>query len=201
MKRWIIFAFVLSVLLVGCTPMQTNTQTSTQADTREESIDTGHRDHHAAQTRKARNFFFEIDDGELPIRYLSYNEPDGCVTRLCEVSKAARLEPKLIQQGNAFYYLLYEESYGEEYGKVISDGYLYRIDFSGDKTHLQAPDGFALGHIIRVDESYIYCTANEGENYLRADLEFTGWEEITKEAVKGKKILRKFYKKICFVAK
>lgn len=188
MKRWIIFAFVLSVLLAGCTPAQPNTPTNTQVDTREESIDTGHRDHHVTQTREARNFFLEKVAGELPQLYLSYNEPDGCVTRLCEVSgthDSIRIEPKLIQQGNAFYYLLYEEGYGDDSGKVLSDGYLYRIDFSGEETHLQVPEGFALGHIIRTDDSYIYCTANEGETYLRADLELTGWEEITEEAAEG----------------
>lgn len=188
MKRWIVLAFVLSVLLAGCTPVQTNTPTNTQADTKEEWIDTGHADHHVAQTRSERNFFLEKGDGELPMLYLSYNEPDGCVTRLCEVAKATvteRLQPKLVQQGNAFYYVLYEEGYGDDYGKVLSDGYLYRIDFSGEKTELKVPDGSALGHIVRTDESYIYCTANEGKTYLRADLDLTGWEEITKEAAEG----------------
>lgn len=188
MKRWIVFVFVLSVLLSGCNLVQTNTPTNTQVDTREESIDTGHRDHHVAQTREERYFFLEQVDSELPQLCLSYNEPDGCVTRLCEVTNAPateRFEPKMVQQSKAFYYLLYEEGYGDDYGKVLSDGYLYRIDFSGEKTYLQVSEGFALGHIIRTDDRYIYCTANEGENYLRADLALTGWEEITEEAAKG----------------
>ncbi len=188
MKCWIIFVLTLSVLLAGCTPAQTNTPTNTQTDTREESIDTGHRDHHVTQTREARNFFLEKVDGELPQLWLSYNEPDGCITRLCGVPgmhNSIRIEPKLIQQGNAFYYLLYEEGYGDDYGKVLSDGHLYRIDFSGETISLQAPTDFALGHIIRTDQSYIYCTANEGETYLRADLELTAWEEITEEAAEG----------------
>lgn len=182
MKKLLII--ILALFLTGCVPVQKDTLQESQMNTQEESIDTGHTDHHSAQTRKARNFFLEHVDNELGELYLAYNEPDGCVTRLCNVTRdphSERLEPQLIHQNNAFYYLLYEEGYGNDYGKVLSDGYLYRIDFSGEKTSLQVPESFTLGHIIRTDESYIYCTANDGKNYLRADLALTGWEETTKE--------------------
>ena len=34
---------------------------------------------------------------------------------------------------------------------------------------------------LRIQDGYIYCSANEGETYLRVDYSLKNWEEISKE--------------------
>ncbi len=179
MKKCIAACLLIICLLTGCATdeaAETTSELNYDAFTVSEHID-----HHAAQNRKARNFFLENVSGELSVLYLSYNEPDGCVTRVCEVGSDPgweQREPQLFQQGDAFYYTLIDSVNSSA---VESDGYLYRIDFVGNKTSLQVPEGKTMGHIVRTDEGGIYCTANDGETYLRTDLLLTDWEEIAME--------------------
>lgn len=173
MKRLVLSLLVLAMFFSGCA-----------AEKPQEDIpDDVHADHHVAQTRKEQNFFLEaVDKGELTVLYLSYNEPDGCVTQLCELDADPFHQPELVCQGNAFYYICYDEAMT---GQIESDGYLYSVGFDGTQKCLKANDEIALGHIVRTDESFVYCVASDAQMYMKADLALTQWSESSQEEALG----------------
>jgi len=175
MKHIVVCLLVMLLLFCGCTAV--TSQDEIPNDT--------HADHHVAQTRKQQNFFLEaVDVGELTVLYLSYNEPDGCVTQLCELEADPFHQPELVCQGSTFYYICYDEAIS---GQVESDGYLYSVGFDGEQKCLKASKGVMLGHIVRTDESYIYCVASDAKTYIKADLALTQWSESTQEETLGEK--------------
>lgn len=139
----------------------------------------GHADHTAAQARQLSNFFVECERNEGVTYYLSYKEPDGCVTRLYTFDNNDR-EPELHTQNRCFYFV---ESNWE-----MTDGTLYAVFFSGEVTKQAFDEAIALNYIVRMDEEAIYCCANQGETYLKVSLDLSAWETVSREEARsGKK--------------
>lgn len=174
MKKFLII--VLLLFLTGCATAPEEIQKETTGSV----VNLEHADHHAPKRRTARNFYVEKVQRESTEYYLSYHEPDGCSTRVYNLHYGY-LEPQLFCQNNCFYYI----NHTEGYNTVISDGVLEKVTFSGEYSSLQVDEGYTLNYIIRVDEQYIYCAANEGTAFLRADLELYGWEEVTEKIAYG----------------
>ena len=154
MKR-IFAALIACLLLMGCS-MDGPTEPTVP-----ESF--GHTDHTSPQARNRRSFTTEIVDDEGRTVYLVYNEPDGCVTRIAQIGNWE--VPELHCDDNIFFYL---------------QDQLCAITFAGEQTWFSAPD-IQVEDILRIQDGYIYCSANEGETYLRIDYSLKNWEEISRE--------------------
>jgi len=154
MKR-LIFALIACLLLAGC-----------MADGPTEAMvpeSFGHGDHTASQARNRRSFSTEIAQDEGRTVYLVYNEPDGCVTRITQIGNWEA--PELHCEDNTFFFLQEQ---------------LCAVTFAGEQTWFYAPD-IQIEDILRIADGYIYCSANDGETYLRIELTLKNWEEISKE--------------------
>ena len=154
MKR-MIAALVACLLLAGC-GVDGPTEPTVPASF-------GHTDHTSPQARNRRSFTTEIEDDEGRSVYLVYKEPDGCVTKIAQIGNWEA--PELHYDENTFFYLQEQ---------------LCAITFAGEQTWFSAPD-IRLVDILRVGNGYVYCSANEGETYLRIDYSLKNWEEISKE--------------------
>lgn len=154
MKR-IIVVLITCLLLAGC-GMDGPTE-----PTLPESF--GHADHTSPQARNRRSFSTETADDEGRTVYLVYNEPDGCVTRIAQIGNWEA--PELYYEDNTFFFL---------------QGQLCAVAFAGEQTWFSAPD-IQLEDILRVEDGYVYCSANKGEVYLRIDYALKNWEEISRE--------------------
>ena len=154
MKRLII-ALTVCLLLAGCT------MDGPTVPTLPESF--GHTDHTSPQARNRRSFSTETADDEGRTVYLVYNEPDGCVTRIAQIGNWEA--PELWFEDNTVFFL---------------QNQLCAVTFAGEQTWFSAPD-IQVEDIIRVENGYVYCSANEGEIYLRIDDSLKNWEEISKE--------------------
>lgn len=132
----------------------------------------GHTDHTAVQARQEKNFFVECERNEGICYYLSYQEPDGCVTRIFTFNNNDR-EPDLYVHDRSFYFV--DLNWGR------NDGTLCAVFFSGEVRKMDANEGIELNYILRIDEEGIYCCANEGDIYLKVSLDLDNWEIVSRD--------------------
>ena len=158
MKK-IITALLACLLLTGC--MADGPTEPTLPETY------GHKDHTSPAARTKRNFTTETVQDEGRTVYLAYKEPDGCLTRIAQIGNWE--SPELFCEDNTFFFL---------------QDQLCAITFAGEQTWFYAPD-IQLEDILRVADGYVYCSANEGEKFLRIDYTLTTWEEIAREEAKA----------------
>ena len=173
MKRLI--PLVLAVLLVftGCDLLLPEVTQSTVP------YYYGHTDHVAPRARRQSGFFLDTVSNERVTVYLAYNEPDGCVTHVLSFEHWD--EPTLFCENRTFYYINKQRALIDG---VESEGILRSVTFEGQTASLIAGD-LVLDYIIRTDENYIYCAANQTETYIRANLALTQWEKISADEANG----------------
>ncbi len=137
--------------------------------------DSGH-DHHAPQVRNRISFFTEEVRHEGVDYYLSYNEPDGCVTRvglLCTNQN----KPSLSYHNDVFYYIdgYYDSNRQESYGNLKS------ISITGEVASLLLEGDVKPSAIIRIDDTGVYCEADDGDSYFRVELDLSAMMLVSNE--------------------
>ena len=167
MKRIIISLMFLVYILCGC---GLNTDAG-----RTEPTDSGH-DHHAPQVRNRISFFTEEVRHEGVDYYLSYNEPDGCVTRVGLLT-SNQDKPSLFYHNDVFYFFDgYYDSNRQE-----MEGNLKSISITGQGASLLLDGEVRPSAIIRVDDSGVYCEADDGQSYFRIELDLSAMEPVSAE--------------------
>lgn len=159
MKKLIVCMVLLIFIMCGCGINSGSAQTG--------PTDSGH-DHHAPQARNRISFFTEEVRHEGVDYYLSYNEPDGCVTRvglLCSNQN----KPSLTYHDDVFYYIdgYYDSNRQESYGNLKS------ISITGEAASILLDGAVKPSAIIRIDDSGVYCEADDGESYFRVELDLS----------------------------
>lgn len=167
MKRVIISLMCLVSMLCGC-GMNTDAGQTV-------STVSGH-DHHAPQVRNRISFFTEEVRHEGVDYYLSYNEPDGCVTRVGLLTSNQN-KPSLSYHNDVFYFIDgYYDSNRQE-----MEGNLKSISITGEEASLLLDGEVKPSAIIRVDDSGVYCEADDGESYFRVELDLSAMELVSAE--------------------
>lgn len=141
--------------------------------------DSGH-DHHAPQMRNRQSFFVEEVRHEGVDWYLAYKELDGCVTRVGLLSSDQE-EPDLFYFDSTFYYFTgYYDAQRKECTGTINS-----IGFNGEIASLPWDGEIRPCAIIRVDESGVFCEAEDGVSYIRAELDLSTFEIVPEEIALG----------------
>ena len=177
MKR--ILSLILAMLLLaGCQYMDGWDEPIGNPTQNTELGPAGHADHTAEQARHKDNFFVECVRNEGVTYYLSYREPDGCVSRIYTFGNNDQ-EPKLYIKNRCFYFI---ESNWER-----TDGILCAVSFAGEVNKQVFNEDIRLNYIIRLDGDGVYCCANEGETYLKVSLDLGTWETVSREEARSTK--------------
>lgn len=164
MKK-LVFVLFAVLLLTGC-------DLSVPEETRETApYYAGHTDHVAPVARTRAGFFVDTVRNEATTHYLSFREPDGCVTHVVSFDHWDEA-PELHCIGKTFYYIN-----GDVGG---TEGILRSVTFAGEQKYLKAGE-LTLNYIVRTDDSYIYCAADEGQAYVRIPLDMSQWETVSRE--------------------
>lgn len=171
MRRVLAYIVLLTVIFCGCGMNSNEIQNSTTVS---------NHDHHAPQTRNRRLFFTEENRNEGVEYYLSYNEPDGCITRVGRLCTNQE-EPELFYHDGCFYYF---DGYYDT-NRQESNGTLMRMDFSGQTLRLPEDGDVRPSAIIRVDDTGVYCEAEDGISYIRAELDLSLYTVISRDEAIG----------------
>lgn len=193
-RTLVAFLIALSLLLMGCTPTAPLPQNSSVPPaTTEPPIQTEpsilsepsastewtvpiNHDHDDPASRKAENFMVQcIDRGEMNQYYVSYQEPDGCLTQV--VYLGVRDQPLMIHDGLIYYV------YNDIYATV------YAADFSGNVVSSIALDWLnpyyqycINGYLLYCDDKYIYGAIDshggDAEYCFSVDFQLTEANEL-----------------------
>jgi len=170
MKR-LISCLLGLLLLCGCGADLSSEQTRPS--------DSGH-DHHAPQVRSRQFFFVEEVRHEGVDYYFSYHEPDGCVTRVGKLC-SNQDKPALVYHNDTVYY--FDGYYDAD--RQESDGTISSISFTGQTASLTWDGELRPSAIIRVDDTGVYCEAEDGISYIRAELDLSAFEIVPEEIALG----------------
>ena len=165
------------LLLSGCQYMDNWDKPIGNPTQNTEPGPTGHTDHTAAQARRQESFFVECVRNEGVTYYLSYKEPDGCVTRLYTFDDNNQ-EPELHIKNRCYYFV--------EHNWEGTNGILFAVSFDGEIKQLSFGEDIALNYIVRIDDA-VYCCADEGETYLKVSFDLGIWETVSREEARSGK--------------
>ncbi|MBR5569300.1 MAG: hypothetical protein IKW10_00205 [Oscillospiraceae bacterium] len=108
--------------------------------------------------------------------YLSYNEPDGCVTRVGLLT-SNQDKPSLFYHNDVFYF--FDGYY--DINRQEMEGNLKSISITGQGASLLLDGEVKPSAIIRVDDSGVYCEADDGQSYFRIELDLSAMEPVSAE--------------------